>query len=179
MLERVDAIRSELNSAKEQHEQGEALEPGERSEFEARMKALEARVEEAGAEAKMAIEQANARTKRALDLAEEAQFTGYKAAVSAMAPNEKVKSLIESATSVDEVDGIIRKSRERREPAKLSEHAEKIRRGLARSKERSIEEDTHGTRTPGTHGSNGSGPNLLEDFGLSNELFGRLSGGAR
>lgn len=181
--EKVEAIRSELGKSKLQREQEQNLEPGEREQVEARLRELEDRLsasETRAAEAERKIQEANGRTKRAIEVAEEAALHGYKVAKMESVRDPKIRSLIEAADSEGEVDRIVESAAVPRakEPTQLPAFADKIRAKVARSKERSLEEDTHGgrgsTKTNGT--SNGQKAGLLEEFGLDSELFDQLSG---
>lgn len=143
MESKVETVREDLTKAKQEEKEQEEK---KNEEHEARMRELEARIEEAekrAQEAEEAKEKADERTRNALDIAEELQ--------------EKIQGY----------EG-------REEPRTLDEdQAERIRRRVAKGKERSIEEDTgDGNRTS----DGGNGVNPLEEFGLTEETFNEFAG---
>ena len=183
--DKVEAIRSELGKSKAQREAEQNLEPGERDQVEGRLKELEARLtasEERASVAEKKVAEADARTRKAIEVAEEAALHGYKVAMMESVSDTKVRKLIESASSEDEVDRLVESAKVTpREPQALPAFADKVRAKMARSQERSLEEDTHGGRGSekkpnGT--SNGARHGLLEEFGLDSTLFDRLAGGS-
>jgi hypothetical protein len=179
--EKVDAIREELTRSKREHDETQAVEPGERDTMEARFKELEDRLnsaDERAAEAEKKVAEANDRTRRAIEVAETAALQGYKVAKAEEVSDPKVKGLIESAESTEEVDRLIESAGTPREPQQLAHMGERVRAKIARAKERSSEEDTYGGTKAKPNGAGSGGHGLLEEFGLDNSLFQRLAGGS-
>jgi len=189
---RFEAVCNELDSAKPEYE---PVEEDERSEFEQRIGALEHAQSEMKAEAEAAateVEQANDRTRRALDAAQKATAQAYAEGIALGHPQgEQLRKLAENAENITEVDSIVESLTEATDdafgggaPSLDEDQAERIRRRISQGKERSIEEDTHG-RSP-EHGGNGNGngngkgkDDLLESMGLGEGEFDRLAGTTR
>jgi len=186
--ERFDAVCTELDTAKPE------VEEDERVDFEERIKALESAQEEMKAQAEAAakeVEDANDRTRRALDAAGTAAAQAYAEGIAKNHPQgAQVLKLTENATSIQEVNEIVETLTEaagyatENSGGRLDEdQAERIRRRIAQGKERDLQEDTHGRPvTEGASGGNGhdtTGKHLLEAMGLDDGEFDRLAGRTR
>jgi len=185
---RFEAVCNELDSAIPERE---VVDEDERSEFEERISTLEqaqaemqARAEAAAAE----VEQANDRTRRALDAAQQAAAQAYAEGIAKGHPQgEQLRRLAESAGSIADVDAIVESLTEATDDAAEGigtideDQAERIRRRLSQGQERSLEEDTHGRReeASGGNGHDNSGDDLLESMGLAGGEFDRLAGTTR
>lgn len=184
---RFEAVCAELDSVKPE---GEPVDEDERSEFEQRIAALEqaqSEMKERAEAAATEVEQANDRTRRALDAAQKAAAQAYAEGVAKSHPQgAQLRKLAESADSIAEVDAIVESLTEATDDATSGhtideDQAERIRRRLSQGKERSLEEDTNGRReeASGGNGHDPTGDDLLEHMGLGGGEFDRLAGTTR
>jgi len=176
---RIDAVKGELSSAKDEHigEEDEAKEKlaSKMSELEARLEKAEKRADKATS----AMEEANERTRRALDVAEKAQVEGFVEGIAANHPNgDQLVVLCENAGSVEEARRIVAGYEARRPRRTIDEdEAQRIRaRVQHKGRERSLEEDTFGTRINKNRNNGRTSPVKGIGVELSEAEFDKLAG---
>lgn len=183
---RVKTVMAELDSAKP-----DTVEENERSEFEQRLATLEqgmTAAKERAEKAESLVREANERTRKALDAAEEMAAQGYAEGIATSHhEGDKLRALAEEVTSIAAVDKIVTSLG--KPPvvvppavAQADETVmEAIRRRTAAGKERDLEEEHTGRgssqQNKGKSPSNGSnGKGLFEELDLSEGEFDRLAG---
>lgn len=180
--ERIDALRSDLEEAGVITTKSD----DDSSEVDERISDLEARVEaaeERARKAEHAKEEALTKARRAADIAEDAMLQAHVERTLSGNKDKKLRAVCEEAASAAEVDRLVagwnpsgnNDDGGGRFRVLDEDEADRIRARVGRGKQRSLQEDTFGSR--GANGSNGrGGPNPLQQFGLTTEEFDNLSG---
>jgi DNA repair exonuclease SbcCD ATPase subunit len=164
--EKVEALLKEFANANEEDE--ETVE-----ELRGRVADLEKELQGA----KESVEQANKRTLEAIEVGEAAESMLHlerKLAGNPYADQVRTAAAQQGISSIEDAESLLESFTPQRRPD--DDEAERIRAAIARGKQRSIEEDTHGDRGNGK--GNGQVGSPLSEVGieLSEDEFDHLSG---
>lgn len=166
MESRVEAVVEELSKAAREKEQVSAQQTAASHEVEERLSVLETKVAEES-KARQAAEDA-------LKVAQEEKERANERAMKALAIAEEMQKSMTS--QIEEAVEDVKTATTGQHPALDADQAERIRARLSRGKERSIVEDTTGTKDGKRKSDNGASETPLMEFGLTEEVFDKFAG---